>query len=121
MVIKIDAFNSNIPSSSIEDYIRSNCFRYINYLRLENCNEYKIWNSYITKKFNIDLYKALYKLISDITVNKTGDDYIININRNQITDKLNAEQLASLIRYGNLDIRKSYLIDSMINYAIRDM
>lgn len=108
MSIKINkVLNRNKIKRELLEYFRLNL----------NVEKTDIWNSYL-KKIGIDrsIWYILSYIVDNLKITKSGNHYLVEINKNLQLDGHNLDQLARLIDYGNLDIKGTNLFTDGFEY-----
>ena len=90
----------------------------LSYFRLNlNVEKVDTWNNYLNK-IGIDhnIWYIIRYIIDNLSISKSGNDYIIEVNRNLQIDNYYLKDLAGLIDQGNLEIKGTNLFTDGFRY-----
>ena len=121
MTFHIDAVDLGTSAKDVEKIVRARCRSLVRFVKDENSLEYKKLNDYFYKNYTETLFKLLNRTIDYITVNKDETGYLLTILNHSIEDRLTTEMFIGILMNGNLEIRKTDLVQKMIRYAFKYM
>jgi hypothetical protein len=120
MFFKIFISPNTLTSYQMEDLFKSRSKRYIDLVRFEDSSEYRLLDNYFKSNYKVSLYDLLLRTLYFSIISKDNDYCILNFLNHSLVDGLNTEGFLKLLLNGNLDIKKTYLIQNMICYGFKN-